>query len=230
MYVLEALFDTISAQFIQIAVPLIFLVLWWASIKKARMVEDVPTSSIRGAAQGYVELVGKAEMNPQLDRQSAPLSGQPCVWYQLEQRLHGNSLAVNHKKTVSMGGAPFIINDGTGSCYVDPQGADLSLAKTWRQGDGKEYRIEQGDSVYVLGCFTTVSRASLRRLKMSDKIDGDTANLISYSNNDRQPYMISSRSPRKLARYYRVIAVASLVLFFMSLAYSFDLLNLMRIF
>ena len=46
----------------------------------ARMIEDTPTSRIRSAAQGYVELGGRCRA---LDgtQNLAPLTQRPCVWW-----------------------------------------------------------------------------------------------------------------------------------------------------
>ena len=49
--------------------------------KRARLMEEVPTSKIRSAAQGYVELIGYGQLmggEPII----APLSRTPCTWYQ----------------------------------------------------------------------------------------------------------------------------------------------------
>ena len=48
------------------------------AIRRARLIEDVPTSKIRSAVQGYVELIGHAEAmeGPAI---VAPLSQLPCV-------------------------------------------------------------------------------------------------------------------------------------------------------
>lgn len=45
--------------------------------KRARLIEDMPTSKIRSASQGYTELIGVAENRGVT--LSSPLSGSPCV-------------------------------------------------------------------------------------------------------------------------------------------------------
>ncbi len=47
---------------------------------RKRLIEDTPTSRIRSAAQGYVELDGQSQL---MDGPTivAPLSGKPCTWY-----------------------------------------------------------------------------------------------------------------------------------------------------
>lgn len=48
--------------------------------RRVRMIEDTPTSKIRSAAQGYVELQGEAESLPG-PATVAPLSQLHCLWY-----------------------------------------------------------------------------------------------------------------------------------------------------
>jgi len=55
---------------------------------RLRLIEDTPTSLIRSAAQGYVELQGRGELLPGPPI-VAPLTGLPCVWYRfkVEERV-----------------------------------------------------------------------------------------------------------------------------------------------
>ncbi len=61
--------------------------LWKKFFQHARMMEDMPRSKIRSAAQGFVELSGiqdPLEGTPL----SAPLTGSACTWwdYKIEKR------------------------------------------------------------------------------------------------------------------------------------------------
>src|SRR5690606_9806630 len=58
------------------AAALFFMV---RNLRTARTIEDTPTSKIRSAAQGYVELSGTASSTGETI--AAPLSGTPCLWY-----------------------------------------------------------------------------------------------------------------------------------------------------
>ncbi len=49
-------------------------------LARARLLGDVPTSRIRSAAQGFVELYGVLEEGPEGPLQ-APLTGKPCLWW-----------------------------------------------------------------------------------------------------------------------------------------------------
>ncbi len=62
--------------------------LWYGlrSWRENRLVADTPTSRVRSAAQGYVELIGKGRLPAGIDNR-APLSKKPCTWwrYQIEE-------------------------------------------------------------------------------------------------------------------------------------------------
>lgn len=102
--------------------------LWWGfrGLKRARLVEDTPTSLIRSAAQGYCELWGYAELMPG-EPIRAPLTGTPCVWWEFkveEKVKHGKNRQwrlVEH----DVSGALFALDDPTGRCLVDPDGAEI---------------------------------------------------------------------------------------------------------
>ena len=49
-------------------------------LKIARLIEDTPTSRIRSAAQGYVELAGNGLPLP-ATKNPAPLTQRPCTWW-----------------------------------------------------------------------------------------------------------------------------------------------------
>ena len=69
---------------------------WWClhNLKKARYLLDTPTSKIRSAAQGYVELYGVIESRTELLR--GPLSEQPCVWwsFSIDEQVHQDRKSV----------------------------------------------------------------------------------------------------------------------------------------
>ena len=153
----------------------------FVQLSRARLMEDIPTSRVRSAAQGYVELHGHTRLLPGPEI-TAPLSGARCCWWDYR---------VEERRTVTRGGKRttewvvidratsdelFLLDDGTGECVVDPVGAQVipSLARTWRgyhprpQGPPRErtwfqignFRyserlIQFGDSLYALGHFAT---------------------------------------------------------------------------
>lgn len=152
-----------------------------------RLVRDTPTASLRSAAQGYVELIGEAR--PLRALVPARLTGIPCCWYRWrieQQRRSGRS----SKWVVVERGAsesPFVLDDGTGQCLVDPRGATLRcrLTERWQspvRGGGRsgpsslsellslggryrmtEERIAEADPVYLLGYLETPRRGVRER-------------------------------------------------------------------
>lgn len=98
-------------------------------LHRARVIEDTPTSRIRSAAQGYVELEGMVQRisDPLL---SAPLTDTPCLWYeyQIERYVRGSGKSssghwVTTKKERSSD--QFWLVDETGKCIIDPEGASV---------------------------------------------------------------------------------------------------------
>ena len=94
--------------------------------KRARLIEDMPTSKIRSASQGYTELIGVAENRGVT--LSSPLSGSPCVWWRYTIEKYQRSGKSSHWVTVEKHAyqQPFNLRDNTGVCEIDPEGADIS--------------------------------------------------------------------------------------------------------
>ena len=102
------------------ALALLALYFTFRNLHRARLIEDTPTSRIRSAHQGYVELIGQAAMmrgEPVI----APLSGMPCCWWRYRvERKHDKGWRVS-----SSGQSEhlFVLRDETGDCIIDPDGA-----------------------------------------------------------------------------------------------------------
>jgi hypothetical protein len=107
-------------------------------LKRARLLENTPTSLIRSAAQGYCELNGYAEVLPGATVRS-PLTGAKCCWWSYEVAEHVKSGKNSHWRIIEADVSPalFALDDPTGRCLVDPDGADIipSQSHTW-YGDG----------------------------------------------------------------------------------------------
>lgn len=154
---------------------------WWAvrRMVQARYLLDTPTSKIRSAAQGYVELYGvlQGREAPVL----APLSNTPCLWWRFKIEEYSSSDKRSSWRVVESGSseAPLLLADGTGECWVHPLGAEIRPATrdVW-QGDqrhpqrvdaggilgwlssGKRYRYSEerlhaGEPLYAIGDFHT---------------------------------------------------------------------------
>ncbi len=156
---------------------------------RARIIEDVPTARIRSAHQGYVELEGTGqplETAPLI----APLSNVSCLWYHFrieKKERHRYKGTICHRwKTLSEGssGQPFYLEDGTGRCIIDPEGAEITHSEKlvwygstpWPTaaplvGEGsigsllrEDYRYTErfilpGQPLYAIGQFRTVRAA-----------------------------------------------------------------------
>lgn len=101
--------------------------------KRSRLIEDMPTSRIRSASQGYSELIGIAELqgNPRL----APLTNTLCLWWRYSIERYQRSGKSSHWITVEKRSSehPFHLKDSTGLCQIDPVGAEISCRhqRTW---------------------------------------------------------------------------------------------------
>lgn len=95
-------------------------------LRVALVLKDTPTSKIRSASQGYVELDGHAEV-PGDTPIVSPLSGMECVWwrYKIERSVssEGEKKWKIHSSNESL--EPFLLVDSTGKCLVHPKGAKV---------------------------------------------------------------------------------------------------------
>jgi len=151
-------------------------------IRRARIIQDTPTSKIRSAAQGYVEIIGKVNYLIQQPI-TAPLTTQACAWfsYEIEEREDdgdddsGPSWRTIEKKSSDRA---FQCEDETGICMVDPRKAEVHpinedvwyghskwpshgpTVKTgyFSRGDYRytERRLHSGEPLYALGLFRSV--------------------------------------------------------------------------
>lgn len=173
-----------SNSFYFIALGLSSLLTLWllyrtfSRLRRARWVEDTPTSRIRSAAQGLVELNGQVDAGGH-EPLISPLAGQACVWYRFMVEEYRGTGRNQKWRTVEKGQSdrPFVLNDGTGECWIMPSGAEIHprirkrwegshrwpLSRTARTGVlgallGRRYRyteecLQQDDLLYALGWF-----------------------------------------------------------------------------
>lgn len=105
-------------------------VMAWLKLTKGRQIQDTPTSKIRSAAQGYVELEGIARMLPG-EPVVSPLTGQQCCWwkYSVEEKRTSYSNGRRNTRWATIESASsddlFQLVDDTGDCVVDPDGAKV---------------------------------------------------------------------------------------------------------
>ena len=90
-----------------------------------RLIADTPTARIRSAPQGFVQFGGTADWLPGPEIH-APLTLLPCVWYRY--RVEDSGSGRRRRRTVveqGRSGDLFRLQDGTGECVVDPDGATV---------------------------------------------------------------------------------------------------------
>jgi len=182
---------------------------WFA---RARLLENVLTSKIRSAAQGYVELEGHAMPAPSRGGQTAPLSCQPCLWwdYKVQERSSNSDGRRGGWRTVDKGTSKvaFLIEDDTGRALVKPAGAtgSVNLKRTWYgttprpaadpsgivvagPGLGRyrytERLIVAGEQLYAIGQFHT------------EREDGVHEHIL-RAPDDGRPFLIATRSQERL--------------------------------
>ena len=133
---------------------------WRFNFHRLLAIAENPTATIAAAAQGYVELSGKAHHLLPL---KSPLQGEPCVWfrYWVYAKDHNNVWRLADYQSSEQN---FEIEDATGRCLVNPTGAEVIAADRHMiiQNDHKyiEELLYDGKSTYVLGELETITEAA----------------------------------------------------------------------
>jgi hypothetical protein len=92
-----------------------------------RLMEDIPTSTIRAMAPGLVEISGKA-VNWSLFQ--GPFTREDCVYYEYLVEQLVSSGKSSHWETILKGSSktyPFFVQDDTGMALVQPEGAQVLI-------------------------------------------------------------------------------------------------------
>lgn len=145
------------------------LLAWTSTWRRARAFDDTPTSKVASAAQGYAELQGRGK----------PLDGVPllaalshlrCLWYRYLIERRSDNKWVHEDSGES--DASFILDDGSGQCVVDPEGAEVIPARRdqWTQGNRRytEWLLLEGEALYALGQFKTLGSQDLQLDRTAD--------------------------------------------------------------
>ena len=153
-------------------------------MRTRRLIQNTPTARIRSMAMGLVEINGGVVSH---SMQSAPFSGRPCAYWELDIATQNRrGWTVVHRNS---SGHPFYVRDETGLALVYPKGADckvrfgvsetclgislppcyaqymddqqLALRHLWRLSNMRfrERLLEDGQKVFVLGSAEPRARA-----------------------------------------------------------------------
>ncbi len=100
------------------------------ALRRKRAIENTPTSKIRSAAMGRIQVAGT--IIPFQEITQAPISGTPCVYfdYRIQERYeYKDERGRLHEswRTIDDGAwsVPFFVQDDTGRILVDPKGAQI---------------------------------------------------------------------------------------------------------
>ena len=158
---------------------------WVANYRRYRQISDLPTSKVASAAQGYVELFGRAEMLPGVPVLSQ-LSSTSCCWYcfEIEEKTSDNKWStVDSGKSV----AHFALIDYTGQCVVSPDGAEVltNHHKSWAHGNRRynEWLLLPAGILYAIGEFSTSTAAAI---SASEERSDVSAKLADWKSDSKQ--------------------------------------------
>jgi len=135
------------------------VVAWTAALRRARAVANLATSRIGSAAQGYVEVLGRASVSPD-NLIISPMSGVQCIWYRYRMFSRDNARKEWRQTDSGVSSATFEIRDATGAARVDPDHAEVvapEVRTSYPDTDTKlvEELLFGGRDLYVLGEFST---------------------------------------------------------------------------
>lgn len=142
----------------------ISLFTWYSALYRLRLITGTPTSTVASAAQGYVELAGTGE--PHGTRLLSKLTALPCLWYRyrIEEKT-----GKNEWRTIEKGQThdPFLLDDGSGTCLIDPEGAEILTQHkdVWHNGAYRytEWKLLETDDLYAIGEFRTAGGSTVDR-------------------------------------------------------------------
>ncbi|MGH8131694.1 MAG: GIDE domain-containing protein [Steroidobacteraceae bacterium] len=110
------------------AAALYCLYQFFSRLRRDRLVADTPLVHLRSAAQGYVKVTGHAQPASGTPT-DAPLSGQPCVWWdyqiaegQRDSRGRQQWHTVERATSVEL----FVLADADAQCLVGPVRAEVT--------------------------------------------------------------------------------------------------------
>ncbi len=163
-FVLVQIDDPLAFKVILPSIATVAFIAWLLSLQRLMRIEGTPTSKIASAAQGYVELVGRARVHPGGALRSR-FTMLPCVWYQyvIEQK---DSDGKWHTTERGRSDDSFLLEDTSGTCLIDPENAEILPRQTEVMRMESDYRCTESlilpdEKVYAIGQFSTIGGESV---------------------------------------------------------------------
>ncbi|MCM8763957.1 MAG: E3 ubiquitin ligase family protein [Candidatus Omnitrophica bacterium] len=123
-------------------------------LRQKRLIQNVPTSTVRAIPIGEVEIKGKAKAEYLL---KTPVSKVQCVFFRyVEEEFRKVGKTYKWVKILdTSSNYPFYLVDDTGAVKIEPAGAELNLVNRYMTKQGNirktEYYILENEKLYVLG-------------------------------------------------------------------------------
>ena len=193
--------DLTILSLVAIAGGLYFFIFGFRLLARKRLLVTTPTSKIRSAALGLVEVNGMAAGPYTMP---APITGKACFLYHTTawQQRDGKKDEWDKVADETLH-LPFFIDDSTGQLLVEPLGADLDLRRDFRE----EYTASFFSSNFSLGEDGVPPRVSVflsrhgimpaRRLRIEERsIKPEDALFIAGTLTENPGVQVRSFSPR----------------------------------
>jgi len=135
---------------------------WWCirRLSEARFLLNTPTSKIRSAAQGYVELYGVLHALDEGEVR-APLSGTSCLWWRFKIEEYSDDGKRRSWRIVEGGTSEawLRLRDATGECLINPRGAEVrpSTRQVWYGRQRRPLQVGDHPSAGLLGMLLSGS-------------------------------------------------------------------------
>jgi hypothetical protein len=184
LFLLIIAFGVFTPRVWTISFGLVALISLWASLlafRRWRMVRDTPVSRIGDAIQGYRQISGQAKPMPG-QQAIYSVSGQaPCVWQRYQRRnISAGKRGLDFSVETD---TPFMLDDGSGECVIDPSDAEVRSTRkaAWREGDlwYKEWTLRSGETLDAIGEFRAYGGSSL-----DADLHDDISNILSQWKRD----------------------------------------------
>lgn len=197
---------------------------WISAYLRYRTLADIPIADIVSAPQGYVKFSGTACQATDTVMLSE-LKKRPCLWYHYREEVESEGKWETADKGESM--EPFLLDDGTGLCMLDPQQAELDIGSHWEEwkapGEGRRYTesyVLAGDAIYAIGeHITERSLGHDQANLLGPKIQSQGLHVMRPPADGRL-FLISDTTPASDAEWKAKMAWVHLATLFLSLSYQ----------